>query len=84
MGGGGKSTGIPTVAATPPPVVSAPAAPEVDTEALDAAEKDKVQKMKELERMKKGRSATILAGDDLDDADIKQTTLLGQKQKLGE
>lgn len=86
MGGGGKSSGAPTIAATPPPVVSAPAAPQVDTSAIKAEEDKKVQKMKQLDRMKRGRSATILTDGEgiIGDSNTKQSTLLGQKQKLGD
>jgi hypothetical protein len=85
MGGGGKSAGVPSVAATPPPVVAAPAAPNVDSEALKAEEEKKVQRMRELDRMKRGRSATILTdADDDSSAAVQKHTLLGQKKKLGE
>ncbi len=87
MGGSGsKSPSAPIAAAPAPPVTAAPAPPVLDADLQQSEEALKAKKMRELDRLKKGRSSTVLTGGQgvLGQSETDNATLLGQKTKLGQ
>ncbi|SME88354.1 hypothetical protein [Desulfovibrio gilichinskyi] len=87
MGGSGsKSPSAPVAPAPPPPVAPAPAPPIMDTDLQKSEEELKAKKMRELSRLQKGRSATVLTSGQgvLGETTTENATLLGQKTKLGQ
>ncbi|OEU66974.1 MAG: hypothetical protein BA863_16875 [Desulfovibrio sp. S3730MH75] len=87
MGGSGsKSPSAPVAAAPAPPVTAAPAPPVLDTDLQQSEEALKAKKMRERDRLKKGRSSTVLTGGQgaLGQSETDNATLLGQKTKLGQ
>ncbi|SDL07173.1 hypothetical protein SAMN05660337_1981 [Maridesulfovibrio ferrireducens] len=87
MGGSGsKSPSAPVAPAPPPPVTAAPAPPVLDTDLQKSEEALNAKKMRTLNRLKKGRSATVLTSGEgvLGQTETDNATLLGQKTKLGQ
>ncbi|CCO25011.1 hypothetical protein [Maridesulfovibrio hydrothermalis] len=85
-GGGGKAPSATPVSPPPaPPVAPAPEPPKMD-EVAKSEEKVKARKMREMSRMKKGRSATVLTGGQgvRGQLETESKTLQAQKTRLGQ
>ncbi|WP_320008683.1 hypothetical protein [Maridesulfovibrio sp.] len=84
-GGGGKSPSAPVSPPPAPPVAPPPAPPKMED--IGKSEQElRAKKMREMERMKKGRSATVLTGGQGDTGQLATATqnLQAQKTKLGQ
>ena len=89
-GGGGKSPTAPVAPPPAPPVAKVPDPPKMD-DVASSEEQLKKKKMREMERLKKGRSSTVLTGGQGDNGQLtvkaptmQSQTLQAQKTKLGQ
>ncbi|WP_319760695.1 hypothetical protein [Maridesulfovibrio sp.] len=84
-GGGGKAPSAPVTPPPAPPVTPAPEPPKMED--IGKSEQElKAKKMREMQRLKKGRSATVLTSGQGDTGQLATATqnLKAQKTKLGQ